>query len=99
MFTDVVILAGGFGERLWPASSSDFPKQFMSLEGGVSFFQSSILRAISLNITGHILIVTRKEIDIAKVMNKTVKQIDNYCYRGKIALKLKLEEWGFLYEE
>lgn len=37
--------------------------------------------------------------DIAKVMNKTVKQIDNYCYRGKIALKLKLEEWGFLYEE
>ena len=72
MFTDVVILAGGFGERLWPASSSDFPKQFMSLEGGVSFLQSSILRAISLNITGHILIVTRKEI-----VNTVVEQTKN----------------------
>ena len=62
MFTDVVILAGGFGERLWPASSAEFPKQFMSLEGGVSFLQSSILRAISLNVSGKIIIVTRKEI-------------------------------------
>ena len=27
MFTDVIILAGGFGERLWPASRPDNPKQ------------------------------------------------------------------------
>lgn len=70
MFTDVVILAGGFGERLWPASSSDFPKQFMSLEGGVSFFQSSVLRAISLNISGNILVVTRKDLE-----NTIIQQI------------------------
>ena len=62
MFTDVIILAGGFGERLWPASSAKFPKQFMSLEGGDSFLQSAIHRAAALNITGCILVITRKEI-------------------------------------
>ena len=62
MFTDVIILAGGFGERLWPASSAKFPKQFMSLEGGDSFLQAAIQRAVALNITGSILVITRKEI-------------------------------------
>ena len=62
MFTDVIILAGGFGERLWPASSAKFPKQFMSLECGDSFLQAAIHRAAELNITGSILVITRKEI-------------------------------------
>ncbi len=62
MFTDVVILAGGFGERLWPASTSLVPKQFLSLEGGVTFLQSAILRALNLCVTGSILIVTRKDL-------------------------------------
>ncbi|MCR4940610.1 MAG: mannose-1-phosphate guanylyltransferase [Treponemataceae bacterium] len=62
MFSDVIILAGGFGERLWPASSSAFPKQFMSLEGGLSFLQAAIERALSMNVSGHILVITRKEI-------------------------------------
>ena len=62
MFTDVIILAGGFGERLWPASSAKFPKQFMSLEGGDSFLQAAIHRAEALNISGCILVITRKEI-------------------------------------
>lgn len=61
-FTDVVILAGGFGERLWPASKPDFPKQFMSLEDGTSFLQSAVLRALSINPEGKIIIVTRKDI-------------------------------------
>lgn len=37
--------------------------------------------------------------EIAKIMKKSVKQIDNYCYRGKISLKKKLDEMGFIYEE
>ena len=44
----VVILAGGFGERLWPASKSTFPKQFMTLKSGLSFFQQSLQRAAML---------------------------------------------------
>ncbi len=62
MITDVVILAGGFGERLWPASSPENPKQFMTLSGGRSFLQSSLFRALSLDISGKILVVTRKDL-------------------------------------
>ena len=62
MITDVVILAGGFGERLWPASSPENPKQFMTLSGGRSFLQSSVFRALSLDVSGKILIVTRKDL-------------------------------------
>ncbi|WP_442726945.1 mannose-1-phosphate guanylyltransferase [Treponema sp.] len=44
----IVILAGGFGERLWPASSPDFPKQFMTASDGLSFFQHALKRACLL---------------------------------------------------
>ena len=37
--------------------------------------------------------------DLYGFMNKSEKQIDNYCYRGKISLKKKLEEMGFVYEK
>ncbi|MGI5172123.1 mannose-1-phosphate guanylyltransferase [Treponema sp. OMZ 840] len=46
---NIVILAGGFGERLWPASGSNFPKQFMRFCGGLSFFQQALRRAALLN--------------------------------------------------
>jgi len=62
MFTDAVILAGGFGERLWPASKPEYPKQFLSLETGISFLQASILRAVALKITGKIVIITRNDL-------------------------------------
>ncbi|QTQ13951.1 mannose-1-phosphate guanylyltransferase [Treponema parvum] len=62
MFTDVVILAGGFGERLWPASSSENPKQFMTVSDNVSFLQLAVIRALSLKPEGKILIVTRRDI-------------------------------------
>ena len=39
MITDVIIMAGGFGERLWPASSPTHPKQFMALNDNISFLQ------------------------------------------------------------
>ena len=58
MFTDVIILAGGFGERLWPASRPDNPKQFLSLGNNISLLQNSILRALALKIEGKIIIAT-----------------------------------------
>lgn len=61
-FTDVVILAGGFGERLWPASSPEFPKQFLSLPGGNSFLQEAVLCALSIEPPGKILVISRPEI-------------------------------------
>mgnify|MGYP002855637853 CR=1 FL=1 len=63
MITDVIIMAGGFGERLWPASSHEHPKQFMALNNNVSFLQESIQRAFALGISGKIIIVTRKDIE------------------------------------
>ena len=62
MFTDVVILAGGFGERLWPASRPDNPKQFLSLGSGISLLQNSIMRALALKPQGKIIIATRKDL-------------------------------------
>jgi mannose-1-phosphate guanylyltransferase/mannose-6-phosphate isomerase len=39
-----VILCGGAGTRLWPASRETMPKQFMRLVGDMSTFQASVLR-------------------------------------------------------
>lgn len=77
MCTDVLILAGGSGERLWPVSSAAKPKQFMTLEDGDSFLQTAIRRAWSLDIEGRIIVATRRDwtglviadaVDLAKRM-------------------------------
>ena len=39
-----VVLAGGTGDRLWPLSRKNFPKQFLNLEDGNSLFQDTITR-------------------------------------------------------
>ncbi len=59
MCTDVLILAGGVGERLWPVSTVERPKQFLRISGGYSFLQSALLRAWSMNVSGMIHIITR----------------------------------------
>ena len=61
-FTDIVILAGGIGERLWPASVPENPKQFLSVDGNLSFLQSSIQRALALEPEGKILVITRSSL-------------------------------------
>lgn len=40
-----VILCGGAGTRLWPASRQSFPKQFAQLVGGQTLFQQAALLA------------------------------------------------------
>ena len=39
-----IVLAGGSGSRLWPASRPDCPKQFIKLGKGLSLFQQSLMR-------------------------------------------------------
>lgn len=39
-----LIMCGGAGTRLWPLSREDCPKQFISLFGGRSTFQETVLR-------------------------------------------------------
>lgn len=40
-----LILAGGSGTRLWPASRAAAPKQYLSFDGGPSYLQQAVLRA------------------------------------------------------
>ena len=47
-----VIMAGGFGTRLWPLSRAGFPKQFLVLGGDSSLFQQAASRLASLGEAG-----------------------------------------------
>ena len=60
MATYPVILCGGSGTRLWPASRADRPKQFLKLIGDRSSFQDTILRVMDLPDADEIVVVTGK---------------------------------------
>lgn len=42
------VLAGGSGDRLWPLSRKNFPKQFMQVRDNRSMFQDTIARNLAL---------------------------------------------------
>ncbi len=54
-----VVLSGGAGSRLWPASRQAFPKPFMKL-GGTTLLQQAIERGQACG-TGDLMIVTNKD--------------------------------------
>lgn len=56
-----VIMCGGAGSRLWPASRPGRPKQFLALTGGRSLFQETVLRVAPLAEGGGGLIVVAGE--------------------------------------
>lgn len=41
-----IVLAGGKGDRLWPLSRKNYPKQFIQIQGDHSIFQETIARNI-----------------------------------------------------
>ncbi|MCP8938222.1 mannose-1-phosphate guanylyltransferase/mannose-6-phosphate isomerase [Alsobacter sp. SYSU M60028] len=53
-----VILCGGAGTRLWPASRESMPKQFMPLLGELSTFQETMLRVADGSVFGRAIVVT-----------------------------------------
>ena len=57
----VFILAGGRGTRLWPASDSARPKQFIPLIDGKSLFQLSVERAAALKPKCGIIVISLAE--------------------------------------
>jgi len=52
-----VVLAGGTGSRLYPASRSDRPKQFLSLLGEESFLERTVARARA--VADAVIVLTR----------------------------------------
>ncbi|NLL79569.1 MAG: cupin domain-containing protein [Clostridiales bacterium] len=54
-----IILAGGHGDRLWPLSRKNYPKQFIRIKKSHSLFQEAIARNIPF--CDEFIIVTGKE--------------------------------------
>lgn len=57
-----VIMAGGKGERFWPRSRTQYPKQFLSLTGdGETMIQKTVRRLRDLAAPDHIYVVTNAD--------------------------------------
>ena len=55
-----VILAGGSGERFWPLSTPEKPKQFLRVFGGESLIRQSVLRLGGLVRPEDVFVITSK---------------------------------------
>lgn len=60
MTITAVIMAGGKGERFWPKSRTNLPKQFLNISGSKSMIQQSIARLEKLIDINQIFIVTNE---------------------------------------
>ena len=69
----VAILSGGSGERFWPLSTPDHPKQFLSVFGGKSLLRQSVERLKGLLPVENIFIVTGDA--LAKATYKELPEI------------------------
>ena len=56
-----IILAGGSGERLWPLSRQNYPKQFLKLFDNKSFLQLTVERLLKLFNPEDIIIISNKD--------------------------------------
>jgi mannose-1-phosphate guanylyltransferase/mannose-6-phosphate isomerase len=62
MIDDCIIMAGGSGTRLWPASNSARPKQFLPIAGEHTFFDGALERALAVinPLSGRVIIIAGK---------------------------------------
>ncbi|RVD34254.1 mannose-1-phosphate guanylyltransferase/mannose-6-phosphate isomerase, partial [Mesorhizobium sp. M4B.F.Ca.ET.019.03.1.1] len=56
-----VIISGGAGSRLWPASRQSHPKPFLKVADGHSLIQHTALRAASIKDVVELVTVTSRE--------------------------------------
>lgn len=62
-----IILAGGSGERFWPLSSPERPKQFLKIFGGKSLIRQAMERILPIIPIENVLVVTAKSLAKATV--------------------------------
>lgn len=55
-----LIMAGGKGERFWPKSRTNLPKQFLNISGNKSMIQQAVARLERLMSIDHVFIVTNE---------------------------------------
>lgn len=70
----VVALAGGAGERLWPLSKKDIPKQFLSLNGTQTMLEDTLDRLQQIPSVSELWAVTTQEL-AHKVRNYSGKRL------------------------
>ncbi|MDR1626516.1 MAG: mannose-1-phosphate guanylyltransferase [Spirochaetia bacterium] len=76
----IVILAGGSGTRLWPASTPEKPKQFLSLGGAESFLRLTARRGLAVNPKAEIVVVTH-----LRYLDATIRELAP-CARSGAAI-------------
>ncbi|MCX8028976.1 MAG: mannose-1-phosphate guanylyltransferase [Brevinematales bacterium] len=69
----VVIMAGGRGERFWPKSRRNYPKQFLNLIGDKSMLQYAYERALDIVDKNRIFIVTSS--DLVNLVEEQIPKI------------------------
>jgi mannose-1-phosphate guanylyltransferase/mannose-6-phosphate isomerase len=75
MTMKALILAGGSGTRLWPASRNEYPKQFLKLGNEKSLLQKTILRKLHMINSDDIFILTNFQYFHA--VKEQISQIDS----------------------
>ncbi len=72
-----LLLAGGRGERLWPLSRKNYPKQFIQIKNNHSIFQETIARNMAF--CDEFIIVTNKEYQ--NIIENQMKTFQGLTYR------------------
>lgn len=68
-----VVLAGGSGERFWPLSTPERPKQFLRVFGGESLIRQSVSRLAGLVEAKDVFVITAR--DLAKTTRKELPEL------------------------
>lgn len=72
-----IILAGGSGDRMWPLSRKNYPKQFIQIKNNHSIFQETIARNMAF--CDEFIIVTNK--DYQSIIENQMKAFRGLTYR------------------
>lgn len=72
-----IILAGGRGDRMWPLSRKNYPKQFIQIKNNHSIFQETIARNMAF--CDEFIIVTNQ--DFQSVIENQMKAFRGLTYR------------------
>lgn len=72
-----IILAGGRGDRMWPLSRKNYPKQFIQIKNNHSIFQETIARNMAF--CDEFIIVTNK--DYQSIIENQMKAFRGLTYR------------------
>lgn len=81
----VLILAGGKGQRLWPLSTEDLPKQFVIFSNeSLSLFQKTVKRFLSFAAPNSIWVITSR--DYETIVQQQMQEIDP-CLGSQLILE------------